>query len=96
MQFFHACINYTLQFLQIDLLTGRDKEAIILHLCHPSLHQFLECQVFLCSGGKVVSRFLHIGVSVYFIEYKYDWLTGCTDIRQCFIDYFYLFFKIRM
>ena len=53
-------------------------------------------RIFLCSGGKVVSRFLHIGVSVYFIEYKYDWLTGCTDIRQCFIDYFYLFFKIRM
>ena len=53
-QFLYTLINYTLQLLHVDFFTGRDKEAVILHLCHPCLHQFFKCQVFLGSGGKVL------------------------------------------
>ncbi|EJX08110.1 hypothetical protein EVA_03775 [gut metagenome] len=39
---------------------------------------------------------MYIGISVYFIEYKYHRFSGCANISQRLVHNFYLFFKIRM
>ena len=45
--FEHAILSLAdklhLQFVHIDSFMGGNKEAVVLHLCHPRLHQFFEC-----------------------------------------------------
>ena len=45
------------------------------------------------SGGKVVRRFLHVGVSVYFIKYKYHRFATAANLCQCLVHYLNLFLK---
>ena len=43
--------------------------------------------------GKVVRRFLHVGVGVYFIEYKYHGFATAANVGKCLVHHFDLFFK---
>ena len=91
-----ALIDHRLHFLQIDTLAGGNEKTVVLQLGHPGAHQFFKCQVFFCSGGKVVSRLLDIRVSVYLVKYEYHWLSSSADVGQCFVYYIYLLLKVGM
>ncbi len=80
------------QFVYIDSFAGGNKEAVILHF---AIHVFISSSSvkFSFVRGKVVRRFLHVGVSVYFIKYKYHRFATAANLCQCLVHHLNLFLK---
>ena len=61
MELAHAVVHHRLEVLDVVTLAGRDEDAAIVHLGHPSLHELVERNVLLVFGVRSSSS---LGVKV--------------------------------
>ena len=55
----HLLIEHITQFVDVLLFACRDKEAVVVHLCHPSALEVVESEILASGGSEVVGIFLH-------------------------------------
>ncbi len=97
MDFLCHLIEARFQFVDVDALACRDEDAVVVHLCHPTLFEFLQRDIFAKTRCEVVVVLLYISEGIHFVEHQYHrFILRLANVLKCTVDHLYLLLKLRM
>ena len=94
MQFADASVEDLTQLVDIFLLLGGDEDAVVAHLCHPRLTQFVKGNILFGSRGEVVRILIRPMVVLNLVEDENRRLVSALKILQRLVEEMNLFLEI--
>ena len=86
MQFADASVEDLTQLVDIFLLLSGDEDAVVAHLCHPRLTQFVKGNILFGSRGEVVGILIRPMVVVNLVKDDHRRLVSALQILQRLVD----------
>ena len=96
MELAHLLIKHLAQLIDILLFACRDKEAVVLHLCHPCALKIVERYILTSGRSEIVRFLLHPCISVNLVEDNHRRFVGTSEVGKCFLHNGYLLLKVGM
>ena len=96
MKLAHLLIEHITQFVDVLLFACRDKEAVVVHLCHPSALEVVESEILASGGSEVVGIFLHPCICVNLVEHYHRRFVGTAEVGKCLLHNRNLLLEVGM